>query len=104
MKTLLFVLLAGVLVCLLLWFKNVWSTMNERKRTVDLAAQQVQIFHAISADFESVPIDRSEEIYRQAVGLYMKEYEKPENHFPAMVLGFHPIVETEISALQRKKV
>lgn len=95
MKTLLFVLLAGVFLCLFLWFNKVWSIMNERKRTVDLAAQQVQIFHAMSRDVENVPVDRSEEIYRQAVRLYMQEYSKPANHLVAAALGFHRITESD---------
>lgn len=85
--------LLAVFLFLLLWFKKAWTVLHERKKTVELAAQQVNILRAVSPGVDGLPLERSEKIYAQAVVLYMEEYNKPVNHIPAMLLGFHPIVE-----------
>ena len=95
-KILLGVLLLGVVLCLVLWLKKVWTLMHERKKTIELAAQQVTILRAMAEKVDEGPLMRSERIYLQAVDLYMKDYNKPENHIPAMVFGFHPIVENDL--------
>ena len=102
-KILLGVLLLAVVLCLGLWLKKVWTLMHERKKTVELAAQQVNILRAMAEKVDEGPLKRSESIYLQAVDLYMKDYNKPENHIPAMVFGFHPIAKTDLLTQEGKR-
>lgn len=95
-RILLGVLLLAVVLCLVLWLKKVWTLMHERKKTVELAAQQVNILRVMSEKVDEIPLKRSESIYLQAVDLYMKDYNKSINHIPAVVLGFHPIMEGDL--------
>lgn len=88
--------LLAIFLCLLLWFRRSWTILHERKKTVELAAQQVNILRVMSEKVDEIPLKRSESIYLQAVDLYMKDYNKSINHIPAMMLGFHPIPEDDL--------
>ena len=91
-----------LLVCLLLWFHRVRQVMQERQEAVEVATEQVARFrkNAIEMQNDSRCIDvlvRSENIYRQAIGLYQAALENPFNWLPATLMGFRPIVEGDDS-------
>ncbi len=86
-----------VVVCVLVWFRDVRRIMRSRKSMVDSAAGQLSSCRekAVSArgdpETEAV-LERSETIYRQAVELYDRTLKKPWVILPALLMGFGPIV------------
>ena len=87
-------ILVVLLLLLFLYFRKVWIIMHERKRTVELAAEQLKIHRAMANDTENKDVlKRSENIYIQAVRLYHIALENPFNWLPATLMGFRPIKE-----------
>lgn len=83
-------------VCLLFWFRDVRRIMRERKSTVEFAAAQLvscqeMVNQATSASDAIAVLERSEDIYRQAVDIYNRTMRKPWIHLPAYLMGFRPI-------------
>ena len=92
-------LTAGVSValCLFLWFRDVRRIMRERKSTVESAAGQLAAWREKARKARGDPeaaavVERSENIYRQAVDIYNKTLRKPWNYLPAHLMGYHRIV------------
>ena len=82
--------------CFILWFRDVRRIMRERKSTVESAGGQLVACRekALRArgDPEAVAVlERSENIYRQAVDIYNRTLRKPWNYLPARLMGFHRI-------------
>ena len=85
-------IIAVILFCLFLWFRRVWQTMQDRRRAVNFAAEQVKIFRAMENDLKNKDVlKRSEDIYKQAVILYQIALENPFNWLPATLMFFRPI-------------
>lgn len=83
-----------VALCIFLWFRKVWRTMWDRKRTVELAAEQLRIFRSMADELKNKDvIKRGQDIYAQAVRLYQIAFENPFNWLPAVLLGFRSISE-----------
>ena len=83
-----------LLLCLFLWFLKVWRTMQDRRRTLDLAAMQMKIFQTMTNELkDEAVLTRSVDIYNQAVRLYQLALENPLNWLPAKLMGFHPVAE-----------
>ena len=82
------------LICLFLYIRKVWIIMHERMMTVELAAEQLKIHRAVANDMENkYVLERSENIYSQAVRLYHIALENPFTWLPATLMGFRPIKE-----------
>lgn len=84
---------AAVVGCLLFWFRDVRRVMRERKSTVESAAGQLSICwenagRAKDDRERAAVLERSENIYRQAVELYNQTLQKPWNYLPAILMGF----------------
>lgn len=80
--------------CLFLWFRDVRRIMQQRQSTVESAARQYMLYsrkigeaHG-SAEAMEV-LDRSENIYRQAIGAYNRTLRKIWIRLPAILMGFH---------------
>ena len=87
-------ILVILLLLLFLYIRKVWIIMYDRKRTVELAAEQLKIHRAMANDMENkYVLKRSEHIYIQAVRLYHIALENPFNWLPATLMGFRPIKE-----------
>lgn len=84
---------AGISMCLFLWFRDVRRIMQERKSTVESAAGQLACCRRKLVDAKGDPeakdvLGRSEKIYRQAVDLYDHTLKKPWILLPAFLMGF----------------
>ena len=84
-----------LVICLLLWFRDVRRIMSERESTVKSAEAQLAVCREKARESQNDPavtevLSRSESIYRQAVDLYNKALKKPWNYLPSRVMGFHP--------------
>ena len=84
---------AGISMCLFLWFRDVRRIMRERKSTVDSAAGQLACCRQKAIGAKDDPeakdvLGRSEKIYRQAVDLYDRTLKKPWVLLPALLMGF----------------
>jgi len=81
-----------IIICLLLWFQNVYRIMQNRQCTVESAAIQADVCRKHAADKndpETLEILlRSEKIYQQAVQLYEQSRKNPWNCIPAFLMGF----------------
>lgn len=90
------VAIVSTAVCLFLWFRDVRRTMRERKSTVESAAGQLSVCREKArkarGDTEAEAVlERSENIYRQAVDIYNKTLRKPWNYVPAHLMGYHRV-------------
>ena len=86
----------SVTLCLFLWFRDVRRIMRERKSTVESAGGQLAACREKSLRARGDPetaavLERSENIYRQAVDIYNRTLRKPWNYLPAHLMGFHQI-------------
>ena len=82
--------------CLFLWFRDVRRIMRERKSTVESAKSQLDIFlekaHKARDDPDAAAVlERSGNIYRQAVEHYNRTLHKPWVYPPAALMGFRMI-------------
>lgn len=81
---------------LLFWFRDVRRIMRERKSTVESAGGQLvacreKALRARGDPEAAAVLERSENIYRQAVDIYNRTLRKPWNYLPAHLMGFHQI-------------
>ena len=86
----------SVALCLFLWFRDVRRIMRERKSTVESAGEQLvacreKALRARGDPEAAAVLERSENIYRQAVDIYNRTLRKPWNYLPAHLMGFHRI-------------
>lgn len=86
----------STVLCLLLWFRDVWCIMRERKSTVEsargqLVACQERARRARGDPEAKAVLERSEKIYKQAVDIYNRTLRRPWNYLPALFMGFHYI-------------
>lgn len=84
-------------ICLFLWFRDVRRVMRERKSTAESAAGQLAVYRERARKARDDPeaaaiLDRSENIYRQAVDLYNETLRKPWNCLPAYLMGFRRMI------------
>lgn len=96
------VVIVLLLICLFLWFHKVRKIMQERQRTVEVAAEQLAFYRkkTIKTQNDLALADvltRSESIYKQSVELYRIALENPFNWLPAKLMGFRPFVEGDDS-------
>ena len=82
--------------CLTLWFREVRRVVRDRKSTVESAGGQLSACRERARGAQRDPdamavLERSEDIYRQAVALYNQTLRKPWNYLPARLMGFHSI-------------
>ena len=82
--------------CLYLWFRDVRRIMKEQKSTVESAKAQLRIFRKKADKAREDPdmaavLERSENIYRQAVEHYNLTLRKPWVYPPAALMGFRMI-------------
>ena len=90
----LLIALVSTALCLFLWFHEVRRVMRERKSTVESAGGQLAACREKAlktwGDPESAAIlERSENIYSQAVDIYNRTLKKPMNYLPAILMGYH---------------
>ena len=84
---------AGISMCLFLWFRDVRRVMRDRKSMVDSAESQLLSSREKALrdwgnpDAKAV-LARSERIYDQAVRLYDETLKKPAYLLPALLMGF----------------
>ena len=81
-------------ICLFFWFRDVRRVMRERMSTVESAAQQLDNCRKKCNKTRNDPeatavLERSENIYKQAVNIYNQTLQKPYYFLPAMLMGFH---------------
>ncbi|MEG1594202.1 MAG: hypothetical protein RR350_07290 [Oscillibacter sp.] len=85
----------------LLWFWVVYKELRGKRNTAESAALQLaacrkkrlRAKNSIElADAQAV-LDRSLDIYHQAVDIYNKTRQKPLNHIPGWLMGFGPLDE-----------
>ena len=79
--------------CLAFWFRDVKKIMEERQSTVESAARQFAVCSRRAKEaqgrFDTLEIlDRSENIYRQAVDAYNRTRSKLWVRLPAALMGF----------------
>ena len=79
-----------------LWFREAHHVLRTRKSTVESAAGQLAVCREKAVNGNADPdtaaiLERSENIYRQAVILYNDAVGKPWNSLPAMLMGFKEI-------------
>lgn len=82
--------------CFVLWFREVRRIMRDRKSTVESAGGQLSACRERARKTQSDPdcaaiLERSENIYHQAVTIYNQTLQKPWNYLPAHLMGFHYI-------------
>ena len=90
----------SVAACLFLWFRDVRRVMTERRSTMDSAASQLEAcrkkWFSTRDDPEAAAVlERSENIYRQAVELYNRTRCQPWNCIPAYLMGFRPVPQND---------
>ena len=83
-----------------LWFREVRHVLRTQKSTVESAAGQLAVCRekAVTGNVDpdtAAILERSENIYRQAVALYNDAVRKPWNSLPAMLMGFKEIPPKE---------
>lgn len=88
--------IVSTLAFLFLWFHDVRRIMRERASTVESARKQLVACRERARKAQRDPayaavIERSENIYRQAVTIYNKALKKPWNYLPAHLMGFRDI-------------
>ena len=88
--------LSSIMICLFLWVRDVRRIMRERKSTVESADGQLvacreKALRARGDPEAAAVLERSENIYRQAVDIYNRTLRKPWNYLPAHLMGFHQI-------------
>ena len=88
--------LASLALCLFLWFRDVRRIMREQKSIVDSAAGQLNVCRKRAAQetetsTAAAVLERSENIYRQAVESYDRMLSKPWICLPAVLMGFRLI-------------
>lgn len=88
--------IGSTMLCVLLWFRDVRRIMRDRKSTVESAAGQLRSCRERASMARDDPeatavLERSENIYRQAVDLYERTIRKPWVFFPARLMGYQPI-------------
>ena len=88
--------LVCLILCLFLWFRDVRRIMREKKSIVDSAAGQLNVYRKKAAQetkdgIPSAVLERSENIYRQAVESYDRTLSKPWICLPAIMMGFRLI-------------
>ena len=91
------VAVASSAVCVFLWFKDVRRIMRDRKSTVESAARQFAVCRehvrcANGASEAGAVLERSENIYRQAVDIYNRTMRRVWVYVPACLMGFRPIL------------
>ena len=82
--------------CLFLWFRDVRRIMNEQRSTVESARRQLASSRERAAKARDDPdaaavLERSENIYRQAVDHYNRTLRRPWVYPPAALMGFRMI-------------
>ncbi|MEG2176978.1 MAG: hypothetical protein RRY97_08915 [Oscillibacter sp.] len=85
----------------LLWFWAVYKELMGKRNTVKSAALQLaacrkkrlRAKNSIELADAQVVLDRSLDIYRQAVDIYNKTRQKPFDHIPGWLMGFGPLDE-----------
>lgn len=82
--------------CLFLWFRDVRRIMNEQRSTVESARRQLAFSRERAEKARGDPdaaavLERSENIYRQAVEHYNRIRRKPWVYPPAALMGFRVI-------------
>ncbi len=87
--------IAGISVCAAaaMWFRIVQLAMDGVKSMVDSASVQLSVCrqrnrNAQGGADERAVLERSEDIYRQAVEHYNSTLHKPWNYLPGRLLGF----------------
>lgn len=98
-------------VCLYLWFRDVRRIMTTQKSTMESAKAQLKIFrekaHKARNDPDAAAVmERSENIYQQAVDNYNRTLHKPWVYLPATLMGFRTIPKgggTSESAIEQTR-
>ena len=78
------------------WLRSVRRTMLAYQEVVDIARDQLSVWQKKAeenSDLETLEVlDRSEDVYRQAVNLYNDELSRPWIYLPASLMGFRKIL------------
>ena len=82
--------------CIFLWFRDVRRIMKEQRSTVESARRQLASSRERTAKARDDPdaaavLERSENIYRQAVEHYNRTLRRPWVYPPAALMGFRMI-------------
>lgn len=82
--------------CIVLWFRDVRRIMKEQQSTVESARRQLVSSRARAAKARDDPdasavLERSRNIYRQAVDHYNRTLRRPWVYPPAALMGFRMI-------------
>ena len=97
LKLICLIAIISTALCLLLWFRDVRRIMKERRSTVKSAQRQLTSSRERAAKARGDPdaaavLERSENIYRQAVNHYNQTLCKPWVYPPAAVMGFRTVL------------
>ena len=90
-------LLLCIVLGLYLWFRRVWGIMKERLDAVEVADRQRQEVRHCTDDrcteTASAVLERSENIFHQAVEMYEQALRHPLHRLPAAIMGFRSLAD-----------
>lgn len=99
----------SIALCLFLWFRDVRRVMRERESTVVSAAGHFAMYQEKARKARGDPetdaiLERSRNIYRQAVNQYNRTLRTAWVCLPARLMGYHRVHENEQPAVAAQAI